>query len=181
MGVARHSFRILEQTYKNGLLAHADRDFAMARYPHRVTETFAFTFLIRLDRHRAPASRVSIHNPRQLDPGNSPGATASEVNAAKDTRIGDFGDRLGEARIGTRAWTYFGGEAECGVLSKCGSQDERGGATIRGMRRRILGMRRSTGQRIQQWPPIGVGVSRCGTRSDRLGVVSNAQLPLEVP
>src|ERR1700720_501264 len=99
--------------------------------------------------------------------GIPPGATASEVNATKDTRIGDFGDRLGKARIGTSAWTYLGGEAECGVLSKDGGQDEGGGTAVGGMRRRILGMRRSAGQRVQQWPPIGVGVSRCGTRSDR--------------
>ena len=124
---------------------------------------FSFVLIVTVRPHRV--SRYVIRDsPTQ---GIPPGATASEVNAAKDTRIGDFGDRLGEARIGTRAWTYFGGEAECGVLSKCGSQDERGGATIRGMRRRILGMRRSTGQRVQQWPPIGIGVSRRGTHSDR--------------
>src|SRR6266704_3543995 len=72
-----------------------------------------------------------------------------------------------KTRIGTSTWTYLGGDVEGGVLSKRGSQDERGGATVRGMRRWILGMRRSAGQRVQQWPPIGVGVSRRGTRSDR--------------
>ncbi len=124
---------------------------------------FSFVLIVTVRPHRV--SRYVIRD--SGDPEIPPGATASEVNAAKDTRIGDFGDRLGKPRIGTRAWTYLGGEAECGVLSKCGSQDERGGATIRGMGRRILGMRRSTGQRVQQWPPIGIGVSRRGTRSDR--------------
>src|SRR6266480_8125514 len=95
------------------------------------------------------------------------GATASKVNAAKDSRIGDFGYRVGKTRIGTSTWTYLGGDAEGGVLSKGGGQDEGGGTTVGGMRRRILGMRRSAGQRVQQWLPIGVGVSRCGTRSDR--------------
>jgi len=63
----------LEQLPRTGLLATPSVPQLCARQPHRVTEPFAFTFLIRLDRHRAPAPRVSIHNPRQLDPGNSPG------------------------------------------------------------------------------------------------------------
>ncbi len=63
----------LEQLPRTGLPATPSVPQLCAWQPHRVTEPFAFSFLIRLDRHRAPASRVSIHNPRQLDPGNSPG------------------------------------------------------------------------------------------------------------
>ena len=50
-----------------------DRYLAMAQHPHRVTEPFAFTFLIRLDRRLAPASRALTRNPQQLDPVNSRG------------------------------------------------------------------------------------------------------------
>src|SRR6202140_2560876 len=138
-----------------------------AQQPHRVTETFAFTFSFVLIVTARP-HRVSRYIIRDSSTQGIPaGATASEVNAAKDARIGDFGYRLGKTRIGTSAWTYLGRDAEGGVLSKGGSQDERGGATVGGMRRRILRMRRSAGQRVQQWPPIGVRVSRRGPRSDR--------------
>jgi hypothetical protein len=71
--VARNPSGIPGATAQNRLLATPSVPQLCARQPHRVTEPFAFTFLIRLDRHRAPASCVSIHNPRQLDPGNSPG------------------------------------------------------------------------------------------------------------
>ena len=44
----------LEQLPRTGLLATPSVPQLCARQPHRVTESFAFTFLIRLDRHRAP-------------------------------------------------------------------------------------------------------------------------------
>ena len=60
-----------EHLPRTGFLATPSVPQLCARKPHRVTDRFAFTFLIRLDPHGAPASRVSIHNPRQLDRENS--------------------------------------------------------------------------------------------------------------
>ena len=146
--LARHPSRILEQLTKTDFcprraqLSYGPAPPSSNRALLRLL--FSFVLIVTARPHRV--SRYIIRD--SSTQGIPPGATASEVNAAKDTRIGDFGDRLGKARIGTRAWTYLGGEAECGVLSKCGSQDERGGSTVRGVRRRILGMRRSTGQRV---------------------------------
>ena len=95
------------------------------------------------------------------------------MNAAKDPRIGDFGYGVGKTRIGTSTRTYLGVDAEGNVLSKSGSQDEGGGATVCGMRRRILGMRSSAGQRVQQWPPICIGGFRtCPTSATNLLVGS---------
>jgi hypothetical protein len=108
----------------------------------------------------SPPQHVSRHVIRDCATQRIPaGATASGVNAAKNSRIGDFRYGLGKTRVGTGTWTYLGGEAEGGVLSKRGRKNERGGPTVGGMRRRIFGMRGSAGQRVQQWPPIGVGVS----------------------
>ena len=58
---------------RSRLPAHVDRALAMARHPHRGTEPFAFTFLTRLDRRLAPASRALSRNAQQLDPANSRG------------------------------------------------------------------------------------------------------------
>jgi hypothetical protein len=65
-------------------------------------------------------------NPQQLDPANCQGATASEVNAAKDAHIGDFRYRFGETRVSTSPWAYLGGGAEGSVLSKRGGKDLKG-------------------------------------------------------
>ena len=63
----------LEQLPRTGLLATPSVPQLCARQPHRVTEPFAFTFLIRLNRRLAPASRALTRNPQQLDPVNSRG------------------------------------------------------------------------------------------------------------
>jgi len=95
----------------------------------------------------AAAWLVLTRNPNSSTQRVPAGATASEVNAAEDARIGDFRYRFGKTRIGTSStWAYLGRDAEGGVLSKGSSQDERGGATVGGMRRRILRMRFSAPQ-----------------------------------
>src|SRR6202140_3701955 len=71
---------------------------------------FSFVLIVTARPHRV--SRYIIRD--SSTQGIPPGATASEVNAAKDARIGDFGDRLGKARVGTSTWTYLRGDAEGG-------------------------------------------------------------------
>ena len=94
------------------------------------------------------SQQVSRHVIRDCATQRVPaGAAASEVDAAKDARIGDFGYRLGKTRVGTSsAGKDFGGDTESGVLSKEVSKHERGSPTEAGMRRRIFGMRRRAGE-----------------------------------
>ena len=138
----------------------------MARHPHLVTEPFAFTFLIRLDRRLAPASRALTRNQQQLDPANFRGRNCFGGECPQRRAHLRFRRSPRKNSHRNDAWTYLGRDAEGGVLSKGGSQDECGGATVGGMRRRILRMRRSPSE-FQQWPPIGVRVSRRGPRSVR--------------
>src|SRR4029077_8971320 len=52
-------------------------------------------------------------------------ATGSEVNAAKDARIGDFRYRVREImKRASSVRAYFGGETKVCVLSKRGGKDE---------------------------------------------------------
>src|SRR5580692_2112407 len=137
---ARHPSRILEPLTGIGLPGHVDRVLAMARYPYQVTGPFAYTFsfvLIVASRPQQVSRHVIGNSSTQRIPA---GATASEVNAAKNACVRDFRDGLGKIRIGTSTWTYLGGDAEGGVFSKEVSKDERRSPTEAGMRRRIFGM-----------------------------------------
>ena len=53
-------------------------------------------------------------------------ARGSEVNAAKDARIGDFRHRVRETRKRMSAWTHIRGDTKSCVLSKRSGKDERG-------------------------------------------------------
>jgi len=88
-------------------------------------------------------------------------ARGSEVNAAKDARIGDFRHRVRETRKRTSARTHIRGDAKRCVLSKRGGEDERRRTTHCGMTRRILGMRWSASRKeVQPWHPSWIRV--CG-------------------
>ena len=95
-------------------------------------------------------------------------ARGSEMNPAKNARIRDFGDRARETRKRACAGTYIRGDRKCRIVSKRGGEDERGGATHRGMGRWILWMCGSAAlEKIQPWLPGRIGVGGSETRPDR--------------
>ena len=136
-------------------------------HSRRISEPLSLIFLI-VSAIASHTHRVSRHVIRHSSAQRICAHTAgSEVNPAKDARIGDFRCRVREImKRASSARAYFRGEAKVCVLSKRGGKDESRCSTHRGVGRRVLGMRRSAGQRVEPWLPQRVRIRGRRTRSD---------------